>query len=66
MKSEEEIECEKLYQEWVHSSGLTPLTGTQFRFAMFLFQNRSMISKIGNLEEIFTSVRKFLKSSKSK
>ena len=52
------------YLEWVHQAGLPPLTRTQWQFALWLLEeeNVKIISQIGNLNDIFTSVRQYVKS----
>lgn len=55
----------KKYAEWVQQAGLPPLTGTQAKFAEWLLikDNAAIISQIGDLETIFSSVRKYLKDA---
>ena len=69
--SKENIETKtpnEMYMEWIDWSKknvnqeLPLLTNTQVRFAMFLFENKEMVSKIGNLDLVYKSIRKFLKS----
>jgi hypothetical protein len=52
------------YLEWVKQANLHPLTNTQHKFAEWLLQedNRKVISQIGGLDEIFISVRKWVKN----
>ncbi len=52
------------YLEWVKQANLPPLTNTQHKFAEWLLQedNRKVISQIGGLDEIFISVRKWVKN----
>ena len=52
------------YLEWVKQTNLPPLTNTQHIFAEWLLEedNAKMISKIGNLNDIFISVREHLKN----
>jgi len=54
------------YIEWVKQANLPPLTNTQYKFAQWLLQeeNRKVISQIGNLDDIFISVRSWVKKSK--
>ena len=49
------------YREWVKQSGLPPLTNTQHHFAEFLLENEDEIKKVGNLEVIFKSIRKYFR-----
>jgi len=53
----------KDYLEWVKQSNLPPLTNTQQQFAEWLLRedNAKVISQIGDLDTIFSSVRKFVK-----
>jgi len=55
------------YLEWVKQAGLPPLTNTQKRFAEWLLldENEKVIQQIGNLDVIFTSVRRFVKNTKN-
>jgi predicted TPR repeat methyltransferase len=57
----------KEYLEWVKQSKLSQLTNTQHNFAEWLLEekNAKMLMKIGNLDEIFISVRKHLKNNGS-
>lgn len=52
------------YLEWVKQANLPPLTNTQHKFAEWLLQedNRKVISQIGGLDEIFISVREWVKN----
>lgn len=50
------------YLEWVKQAELPPLTNTQHYFAEWLLKNKDIISQIGDLEIIFTKVRKWLKN----
>jgi hypothetical protein len=52
------------YLEWVKQANLPPLTNTQHKFAEWLLQedNRKVISQIGGFDEIFISVRKWVKN----
>lgn len=54
------------YLEWVKQANLPPLTNTQHKFAEWLLQedNRKVISQIGGLDEIFISVRKWVKNGR--
>lgn len=56
----------KEYLDWVKESNLKNLTNTQHKFAEFLLKNHTEIGKIGNLEDIFTSVRKYVKDNHDK
>ena len=49
------------YLKWVKETNQKNLTNTQHEFAEWLIQNRDKISKIGDLETIFKSVRGWLK-----
>lgn len=53
----------KNYSEWVNQAKLQPLTNTQSKFAEWLLleENAKIISQIGGLDEVFVSVRKYLK-----
>lgn len=53
----------KEYIKWVQQSKMKPLTNTQHKFAEWLLSedNAKVISQIGDLNDIFISVRKFLK-----
>lgn len=57
----------ELYLEWVKDANLPPLTRTQKEFAEWLLkeENAKVISQIGGLDEIFISVRNFLKKPKN-
>lgn len=59
----EPIYSEK-YLEWSKQCDLPPLTNTQHAFAEWLLkdENSKMVAMIGDLDSIFISVRKFLKS----
>jgi hypothetical protein len=52
------------YLNWVHQSGLPPLTRTQWKFAQWLLEeeNVKIISQIGGLDDIFISVRQYVKT----
>lgn len=50
------------YLKWRKQSNLPSLTNTQYRFVEFLFNNKEHIPHIGNVEIIFKSIRKYLKS----
>jgi len=54
------------YLEWVKQANLHSLTNTQHKFAEWLLQedNRKVISQIGGLDEIFISVRKWVKNGR--
>ena len=54
------------YLEWVKQANLPPLTNTQHKFAEWLLQedNRKVISQIGGLDEIFISVREWVKNGR--
>jgi len=52
------------YQRWIEYRNRMksePMTNTQYRFAMWLFENGDDIVALGNLTDIFESVRYFLK-----
>ena len=51
----------KEYLEWVKQSGLDPLTNTEHKFAEFLLANQKELKKVGDLDKIYNSVRKYLK-----
>lgn len=61
---EKSIFSEK-YLKWVKQADLPPLTNTQHRFAEWLLEkeNFKMITQIGELTEIFKSIRKFGKEN---
>jgi hypothetical protein len=52
------------YKDWVKQSDLPPLTNSQYQFASWLLDesNRKIIGQIGDLDKVFSSVRKFLKN----
>ena len=54
------------YLSWIKQADLPPLTNTQHSFAEWLLleENAKIISQIGSLDEIFTSIRKYLKNKK--
>lgn len=58
----------KDYLEWVKQSGLPHLTNNQHRFAEWLLHhdNREVMSQIGNMDDVFTSIRKWIKNEQSK
>ncbi len=43
-----------------------PMTNTQWRFAMWLFENQDNIVALGNLTDVFNSVRGFVKEDVKK
>lgn len=51
------------YLKWVKQANLPPLTNTQYRFAEWLLkeEQQEQMSKIGDLESIFKSIRKYVK-----
>jgi hypothetical protein len=51
------------YLKWVKESKLENLTNTQHRFAEWLLQdqNVNVIGQIGDLDTIFTDVRRFIR-----
>ena len=57
----------ELYQKWVNDSAtrkkIPPMTNTQSRFAKFLFEEASAkhLSSIGHLDDVYLSIRRFLK-----
>lgn len=53
----------KEYLLWVKSTGQKNLTNTQHEFAEFLLKNNKEISKIGNLNDIFLNIRKWIKNN---
>lgn len=54
------------YLEWVKQCGLGPLTSQQHKFAEFLFEHDKEIAKVGGMEVIFESIRKYLKHETTK
>ena len=54
------------YKAWVKQSGLPPLTNTQHTFAEWCLKPEiaKIISQIGNIDEIFYSIKKWLKRKK--
>lgn len=54
----------KEYKKWVQANGISGLTNTQHEFAEWLLkpENAKMISRIGDLDSVFLSIRKYLKS----
>ena len=57
----------ELYAEWLKDpktrKNILPMTNTQSRFAKFLFEEASTkhLSSIGHLDDVYLSIRKFLK-----
>lgn len=57
----------ELYETWLKDpktkEKIPPITNTQSRFAKFLFEEESAkhLSSIGNLDDIYLSIRRFLK-----
>ena len=51
------------YMEWANQTKLDKLTNNQTRFAEFLLDpdNRKIMTKIGKMDHVFKSVRKYLK-----
>jgi len=64
----EEKSIDEEYIDWINWTrsdekyNIPPLTNTQVRFAKFLLTHKEEIIKIGDLELVFKSVRKHLKS----
>lgn len=54
------------YLELVKQANLPPLTNTQHKFAEWLLleENAKVISQIGDLDTIFSSVRRWLKNGR--
>lgn len=54
------------YLEWVRQANLPPLTNTQHKFAelLLLEENAKVISQIGDLDTIFSSVRRYVKNGR--
>jgi hypothetical protein len=54
------------YLEWVKQANLPPLTNTQHKFAEWLLleENAKVISQIGDLDTIFSSVRRWVKNGR--
>ena len=58
---------EEEYKKWLNDSktrkDIPPMTNTQSRFAKFLFEEESAnhLQKIGHLDDIYLSIRKYLK-----
>jgi hypothetical protein len=54
----------KQYLEWVGQSKLPPLTNNQHRFAELLLkeENAKIIGQIGSFDEIFASIRNWIKN----
>lgn len=52
------------YLQWVKQAQLPPLTNTQFKFAEFLLKEENVkeMQKIGDLNIVFESVRKWVKT----
>jgi len=52
------------YLEWVQQANIPPITSLQHRFAEWLLQpeNLNVISQLGELDKVFNSVRKYIKS----
>ncbi len=65
--TQENVSCSKDYLDWVHQANLQPLTNTQAKFAEWLLLNKNVkiISQIGDLDKIFTSVRNWVKKPKN-
>jgi len=53
----------ELYEKWLKDKNtkIPPMTNTQSRFAKFLFEEASAkhLSSIGNLDDVYLSVRRF-------
>ncbi len=60
---DKELEYEKWLKEAIKNKEIPPMTNTQCNFAKLLFEeeNYKMLTKWGDLEIIFKSVRKHLK-----
>jgi hypothetical protein len=54
------------YLKWVQQAKLPPLTNTERRFAEWLLkeENAKVIGQVGGLNDIFLSVRNYIKSGK--
>lgn len=52
------------YLKWVKQANLPPLTNTEARFAEWLLlkENSDKFGIIGDLDKIFTSVRRYIKN----
>ncbi len=52
------------YLKWVKQANLPPLTNTEARFAEWLLlkENSDKFGIIGDLDKIFTSVRRYVKN----
>ena len=53
------------YEKWLKdpNTKIFPMTNTQCNFAKFLFKRSSInhLEKIGNLDDIYLSIRRFIK-----
>lgn len=60
--SKTDIPCS--YEDWQKSQNISELTNTQYRFAQWLFQpeNVARLEVIGDIDSIFKSIRKYVKS----
>lgn len=63
-KPDSEQEEIDLYTEWVQKTNQKDLTKTQGAFAKWLLkeEQKQKLLQVGNLDDIFISVRRFLKS----
>jgi hypothetical protein len=54
------------YLKWVKQANLPPLTNTQHKFAEWLLEegNSKVIAQIGDLDSVFTSVRRWVKNGR--
>ena len=57
--------AETEYEKWLNdpNTKIPPMTNTQCNFAKFLFKENSInhLEKIGDLNDIYLSIRRFLK-----
>ena len=53
------------FLKFIENAKLPPLTNTQHRFAEWLLleENRKIIGQLGNLDDIFVAVRKYVKQN---
>lgn len=52
------------YTKWVQQANLPPLTGNQHEFAEWLLKHAKELRVIGDMNSIFQSVQKYVKTNK--
>ena len=50
------------YLKWVKETQQKDLTGNQAMFAQWLLDNKSIVNTMGNMEDVFLSIRNYLKN----